>query len=155
MSLKSQGEIVDDVNALRQILPELVEYLMFEAAIDFKPAKKIMYRLKRAASGSVMTADFSRQPDWLLALVKERKNRPVARWQKTVEIKDVLDLENNSLEQIYLQIVLRFEAEHVVIPESFHDRARQAVSLDDVDVFDIALEKLYEWADAKRIWLGV
>jgi hypothetical protein len=43
----------------------------------------------------------------------------------------------------------------LILPDKFHARARQAISADDADIFDLALEALYSWADEERIWLGI
>ena len=39
-------------------------------------------------------------------------------------------------------------------PSEFHRRANQAIELEDVEIFNLGMAHLYDWADDNRIWLG-
>jgi hypothetical protein len=41
-----------------------------------------------------------------------------------------------------------------VVPRKFYRRLDQAVKMEDVEIFNLGLEMLYDWADEAGVWMG-
>jgi hypothetical protein len=40
------------------------------------------------------------------------------------------------------------------VPQKFYLRMDQAVKMEDVEIFNLGLETLYDWADEAGVWMG-
>ncbi len=155
MSLPTQSQLVDESNELRQALPNIIETMLFYALVPAARLRRTMYHVRKVLAGTVQSSHYSSYPEWLREQVVRTKNMPnIAGWKKTIEIQPLLQAKDSSLQDVYLQLVLTFDVAGELLPDMFHVRARQAIATDDVDIFDLAMEVLYLWADDQRIWLG-
>lgn len=77
-------------------------------------------------------------------------------WAYKVNIKQYLGGESaEEMRATYESIVKEMEPLPVNLPDGFHHYAELGIKQDDVNIFNLGLAALYDWADEERVWLGL
>lgn len=79
------------------------------------------------------------------------------KWRYKVNIKQFLneDESKESIEQAYNGINKELEQIPFAPPFQWDHYSEMAIEQGDVNLFNMGLNFLYDWADQKRIWLGM
>lgn len=78
------------------------------------------------------------------------------RWNYSVNIKQFLGGESaEEMQATYDNIVKAIKHVPSILPRTFHHYCKLAVKQEDVNIFNLGLAALYDWADEERVWLGL
>lgn len=89
------------------------------------------------------------------------------RWRKTIDIKPLIHRDQSNADPVYVATlgkeVAALVRKHTSEDEQTFSLLDPIETLEDidpdddeaVDVFNGALEELYDWADGERVWLGI
>ena len=80
----------------------------------------------------------------------------MSKWNYKISIKQYLteDETVEAMEAALKGITRMLTLVPIKPPEQFFKRAKLAIREDDIGVFNLAMDVLYDWGDENRVWLG-
>ncbi len=78
-------------------------------------------------------------------------------WNHTVNIKKFLsDREDvEAIKECYANINKELKKVPIPLPSAWHKYAKLAIDTEDVTLFNLGMNALYDWADTHRVWMGI
>lgn len=78
-------------------------------------------------------------------------------WIHKVNIKRFLsdDTDVEAIKRAYEGITKELKTVPMRLPPAWHRYAKLAIETKDVNVFNLGMAALYDWADEHRVWMGV
>lgn len=79
------------------------------------------------------------------------------KWKYKIDIKQYIndDCSIEGMQQAYTGITKELEQIPLPTPAMWTHYTKMALEYGDINIFNLALDSLYNWADSHKIWLGM
>lgn len=78
-------------------------------------------------------------------------------WVWKVNIKQFLSekTDKKTMQDCYKNVNTELKKVPFPTPQAWHRYAKLAIAQEDVNIFNMGMNALYDWADEHRVWMGI